>query len=190
VLTLPIPTDYGITTYRLSGLSNVEYVSFFSAYDMAYNRPDWDVPGGWVTSWWGGQFGVAAFCDTLGCINRSNDTHFYAAVGLTYDPVSADWIVYLDNRTRFPANRCNEGLSAPDPCAFYPDVPASLTVRVQPQANQTPTIAMSTTAVPEPSVWAMMTMGFGLAGAALRHRQRNDRRFGRGTGEVGMAVGL
>ncbi len=45
-------------------------------------------------------------------------------------------------------------------------------------------------AVPEPATWAMMIAGFGLAGAALRHRQRNDRRFGRGTGEVGMAVGL
>lgn len=44
----------------------------------------------------------------------------------------------------------------------------------QKKVNATFTLLSQSAAVPEPATWAMMLLGFGLVGGALRHRQRRQ----------------
>lgn len=173
VLSLPEVSDYGITVYRLAGFSNVSAVTAEWAYDSAFNTPDGQ--GGFYTNWWGGSFGVDTACFEVGCLDHKSDTIFSIGLGLTREAGQGDWLIYVDNRTRLPASRCDEGLSAPYPCGYVTDRPFKLTVYGD-ATSQTPTFTSATTAVPEPGAWALLTLGFGAVGGALRRFRERARR--------------
>jgi hypothetical protein len=146
-----------------------------------------------IKAFMGGPFSVANPLGTIPAIKLSKKNTYDFTFSLVGDPGSFASVQVL-------AQLLTKGASIPEPIQFslYKGVPTGGVFLAQSSLDFSPTIAFKptvsdyyvkvdvisannevaggtfTTAVPEPASWAMMLVGFGALGVALRRRATKD----------------
>lgn len=138
------------------------------SFEMRWYDPDIG-PGGQIT---GNDYFIAVDCQIGGC--NSGLVSEYLR-DFNYDSVNN--VLSFSQITPASFDNCVLGENPFQNCAFNyqrPDV--VLSFNTEGDGVQYDLRLMSTNAVPEATIWAMMIAGFGLVGAALRRREKEDAR--------------